>query len=337
MSASIDHHAVMAQLSKLDGAYDVSPLVDLDGLAKPLGLAALHAKDESSRPLHSFKSLGGTYAGLRAAEAIGAGLRSLVCASDGNHGLAVAFAARHLGVPAYIYLHEGVSGDRIDRIESIGGTISIVPGTFDDAVDRAAEAAHADGAILIADTSDDPDDLVTADVMTGYGIIAGETREQFTSRNLPRPTHLFIQAGVGGLAAAMARGLHGWMEQPARVVVVEPESAACVGRALETGKPERIAGTLETCATMLSCGQASAPALAVLLECGARAMTVDENALYDAPGLLMQHSDIKSTPSGTAGLAGLVAALHDADLRAAFQIDSESRVLLVVSEGLPQD
>ena len=332
-----DADGIAAELLRLSPAYAPTPLLDLPGLAAHLGIAQLLAKDESRRMLGSFKSLGGTYAGLRAlARAAGTGiaalldparrpaaLPALICASDGNHGLAVAAAARLAGAPARVYLHAGVPPGRAGRIAAQAAEIVRVPSTYDDAVDAAAAAARAEGGILVADTTEDPEDPVVADVMAGYGVLAAEIRRQVAAAGHPRPTHLFVQAGVGGLAAALAEGLAPWLDAPAALVVVEPERAACVAAALAATRPVRIPGDLETAAEMLSCGVASAPAMAVLQRYGTRAVTVSEAELDAAPRLLRAHGGPATTPSGAAGLAGL----------ARSGLDAASRVLVVVTEA----
>ncbi|MDE2576621.1 MAG: pyridoxal-phosphate dependent enzyme, partial [Rhodospirillales bacterium] len=243
--------AIAATLLALSPAYAPTPLRDLPRLAAALGVGQVLAKDEGQRMLGSFKSLGGTYAGLRAlARRAGldvatlvarrpGGLPALVCASDGNHGLAVAVAARMAGGPARIFLHASVADARARRIAAEGAEIVWVAGTYDDAVDQAAAAARAGGGILVADTTDAPADPVVADVMAGYGVIAAEIRRQLG--DAAPPTHLFVQAGVGGLAAAMAEGLAGWLAAPGLIVAVEPAQAACVAAALAAGRAVRLA------------------------------------------------------------------------------------------------
>ncbi|WP_258045406.1 pyridoxal-phosphate dependent enzyme [Mesorhizobium sp. NBSH29] len=339
MNIAFDHASIRSELNALSQGYTPSPLLDLPQLAARLGIARLHAKDESQRPLGSFKSLGGTLASLRAAQRATLSNATppsmLVCASDGNHGLAVASAGRHLGLRAIVYLHADVSAEREARIRNAGGETIRIHGTYDDCVDHARQAAQeTPGALLIADTSEAVDDAVIHDIMTGYSIIAGEVRDQFAAMKCAKPTHLFIQAGVGGLAAAMAAGLEEWLEAPARVIVVEPALAACVEAGLAHGKPIRVPGTLETCATMLSCGEASAPALALLLKHAATAMAVSEDALEQAPDILRTTGGPPSTPSGCAGLAGLSEAVNTPSLRQRFGLGPNSRALLVVSEGL---
>jgi diaminopropionate ammonia-lyase len=135
------------------------------------------------------------------------------------------------------------------------------------------------------------------------------------------------------LAAAVADGLRTRLHASARIVVVEPDSAACVTRALETGVPVPVDGDLETVAGMLSCGLASAPALAVLLRHRARGVGVDESMLRLAADALRADGGPRSTASGAAGLAGLLRVAADPGLRAAHALDGDSRVLLVISEG----
>ncbi|UHC17494.1 pyridoxal-phosphate dependent enzyme [Methylobacterium currus] len=340
--------AIASALRDLDPAYAPTPLLALPALAQRLGVAQVLAKDEGRRMLGSFKSLGGTYAGLTAlARAAGmdlpallaarpSGLPALVCASDGNHGLAVAAAARFAGAPARVFLHAGVPPARARRIADEGAEIVRIAGTYDDAVEAAAAAARAGAGLLVADTTDDPEDGIVRDVMAGYGVMAAEIRDQAEVQ--ARPTHLFVQAGVGGLAAAMAEGLAGWLEPPGLVVAVEPERAACLAPALAAGRPVRVPGDLHTAAEMLSCGEASAPALTVLRRHGVRVATVTEAELMDAPQVLAEAGGPATTPSGAAGLAGALAILADPARAAEFHLDRDSRLLVLVTEGtLPED
>jgi diaminopropionate ammonia-lyase len=330
---------IASVLSRLSPAYAATPLLDLPLLAERLGVAQVLAKDEGRRMLGSFKSLGGTYAGLRAlarsanmniADLIArrpAGQPALICASDGNHGLAVAAAARFAGAGARVYLHRGVSRTRARRIEEEGAEVVWVESTYDDAVDAAAAAACAGAGILVADTTDHPNEPVVRDVMAGYGVIAMEIRDQVAVAGYPRPTHLFVQAGVGGLAAAMADGLGDWLAVPASIFVVEPEAAPAVAAALASGHPVRVEGDLETSAAMLSCGVASTPAVAMLRRRRVEAICVSERILSNAASLLRSCGGPGTTPSGSAGLAGAVAA-RDGRLG----LPADARVLIIVTE-----
>ena len=324
--------------------YRATPLIDLTLLAKRCGVARVMIKLENERPLGNFKSLGGMYAGLWALSQasglsdIGAlladpppGLPTLICASDGNHGLAVAAAARRVGAQAIIYLHHQVPPARAERIAALGARVVRIEGSYDDAV---AAAAGDRAGMLIADTTDRLDDPIVVRVMEGYGLIASEISDQLAADGREYPTHMFIQAGVGGFAAAMADGLCADLRKPGQLVVVEPESAPSVAYALRAGSPELVSGSLETSAEMLSCGLASSPAVEVLLHHKAASVLVSETLLEDAPAVLVRAGGPGTTPSGAAGLAGLLRVCMDQALRKRMAIDGDSCVLLTITEGL---
>lgn len=335
-------------LYRVWGSAEPTPLVVLPEVARRCDTAAVYVKDESRRPLGSFKALGGLFAGLQAlARAVGAAnidslltpsdtlraLPTLVCASDGNHGLAVAAAARRAGAAARVYLHHAVPEARARRIRDQGAEVVRITGTYDDSVDAAAQSAARGEGLLISDTAADAGDQGVADVMTGYGLMADEIAEQLCEQALAPPTHLFVQAGVGGLAAALARGLREKHGMACRIVVVEPDQAACVGDALRRGSIERLPGDLHTAAEMLSCGEASAPAMEILRRVQADAVTVGEAQLHAAVEVLRTDGGPATTPSGATGLAGLLAALPQTALGAQLGVDRHSRVLLIVTEG----
>ncbi len=413
--------------------YRPTRLVELPTLARLARVRRVLVKMECERPLGNFKALGGMVAALRAlaraagvsrlrnlrsnvshSHDVGAASRptargasvagelrlpNLVCASAGNHGLAVAAAARWAGTRATVYLAESASRERAARIEALGARVVWTPGTYDDAVER---AANAEG-LLIADTSPDPDDQVVRDVMDGYGLISRELAAQLSDNSAPErgdgpavplgdatalsrglcssagrtelsadgPTHLFVQAGVGGLAATLAGGLRHLMRGPRRVLVVEPQAAACVAAALAAGEPVRVAGALSTEAEMLACGLASAPAVKILREHDARPVVVAEALLQEAAMQLQDLARIQdvarsrdvdalragaaeasgragpltgptstagrsgslTTSSGATGLAGLLQVSSNGELRELHQLDEESCVLLVITEG----
>ncbi|MCW4456593.1 pyridoxal-phosphate dependent enzyme [Flavobacterium sp. MXW15] len=327
--------------------YQATSLLEIPELAQATGVSKVFIKNEVERPLGNFKVLGGMVAAFKAmkrrADAYlssndgAVPLPHLVCASDGNHGLAVASAAQHMGVSATVYLPACASPLRIERIRTVGGRVVLVEGTYDDAVLAARTAASHEDGLLIPDTTSDPLDPVVLDVMRGYGQMTEELTAQFASQGDIRPTHAFIQAGVGGLAAAVATGLQINGLAPIRIVVVEPRNAACVAHALQQGRPVRIAGSLGTTAEMLSCGLASAPALDVLLEHRARSLLVDEVELQAGPSASLATTGLASTPSGAAGLAGFLVAAANPEKRREYGLDPNSVVLLFNTEGAVED
>lgn len=325
--------------------YRPTDLIELPELARLARVARVFIKLENQRPLGNFKSLGGFVAGLRAL-ARHAHLRSLeelkqpgqilpplLCASEGNHGLAVAAAARFAGSRACVYLPLEVSSQRAARIESFGSDVIRIDGSYDDAVEAARKAAAAGAGTLIPDTSEDPDDPIVADVMEGYELITRELEPRFGSGDRDRLSHVFVQAGVGGLAAAIAKGMEDRWRWPARLLTVEPDNAACVAGALEQGRPHLIGGDLRTSAIMLACGVASASAVRILLRNDARGITVSEAELQASVQVLQDAKGPVTTSSGAAGLAGLLHVSGDAMLRKVHGLDVGSSVLLLVTEG----
>jgi diaminopropionate ammonia-lyase len=320
-------------------------LIELPSLARFTRVARVFVKFEGERPLGSFKSLGGMTAGLRAlakhagvtdlvelcSGATQRQLPTLICASEGNHGLAVATAAQKARTQARIYLPKEVSSARASRIEACGAQIVWIAGTYDDAVLAAEAAANRGDGVLISDTSADPDDPVVADVMEGYGLLAQELVQQFEELR-ERPTHLFVQAGVGGLAAAMVAGLQDLLRAPKKSLVVEPEAAACVARALKTTRPVRVEGDLHTAAEMLACGIASAPALRILKQHAVDPVGVPEAELKLATTAMRSFGGPPTTASGACGLAGLLRVAARDSLRAEHRLADDSVVILIATE-----
>jgi diaminopropionate ammonia-lyase len=220
-------------------------------------------------------------------------------------------------------------------MRALGAEVNRIPGNYDDSVRYAKRTAAEQGWLLITDTSDLVSDKVASEVMQGYGVMALELMDQLDG---DLPTHVFLQAGVGGLAAAIA----GCFAERAvaarpRAIVVEPESAACVMQNAIAHGPSRVIGDLATNMAMLSCGEASAPAWVILRKRADAFMTVSDAAADEAAVWLANASDvpggIKTTPSGAAGLAGAMTA--SADLEGAFRLGlaKDSRVLIFATES----
>jgi diaminopropionate ammonia-lyase len=323
-----------------------TPLLELPTLARLTGVGRVFVKVEAERPLGSFKSLGGMTAGVRAlAKAAGIedldtlfssstsrALPKLICASEGNHGLAVAAAAHKARTTAVVYLPKEVTETRAARIAAFGADIVRIDGTYDDAV-LAAEAAVSRGeGLLISDTSSDPNSTVVNDVMAGYGLLAEELIEQFRATSRERPTHLFVQAGVGGLAAAMVEGLQPLLRAPAKFLIVEPGAAPCVAQAMTLGRPTLVKGELHTSAEMLACGVASAPALQVLQRYPVTSVLVSEDELRMGMAGLRNGGGPSTTASGATGFAGLLRVAARPELRKSHDLAPDSIVLLIATE-----
>jgi diaminopropionate ammonia-lyase len=347
----------LAEIASWPG-YAPTPLHELPGLAAALGIGRLWYKDEGERfGLGSFKALGGAYAVFRhLADAVAAktgerpsaaaliaghhreatrGL-TVATATDGNHGRSVAWGASIFGCRAVVYIHETVSEARKAAIEAFGAEVRRVPGNYDEAVRRCAEAAAAAGWQVISDTGYEGYLEVPRRVMQGYAVMAEEAARQLPGA--ARPTHLFLQAGCGGLAAAVIAHLwESWQGTRPRFVIVEPEHADCVWRSLSAGKPVRVMGDLETIMAGLACGEVSLVAWDVLLLAVSDAIAIPDGAAKVAMRTLAEgiagDPRIVGGEAGEGGLAGLLAAAGDKALWTKLGLGPDARVLIIGSEG----
>ena len=302
-------------------AYRTTPLAEI---RDPDG-GRLLVKDESQRMgLGAFKALGGVYAVARLIEeawqaaggqplapaelldpAVTAFAASLtfVCASAGNHGMAVAAGARIFGAAARIHLSEDVSPAFEARLKDKGAEVRRSGATYEQSIAAAAADAEATGAIHLADGSWPGYHRPPSLVMEGYTVIAEELREAFESRG-DWPSHVFLQAGVGGFAAAMAHQIRlSWARQP-ELVVVEPAAAACLKVSHWAGRPTRAEGSLSNMGR-LDCKEPSVLAFAALELAGVDYITVSDAEAAKAAAHLAAEG-MATTPSGAAGLAGLL-------------------------------
>jgi diaminopropionate ammonia-lyase len=237
---------------------EVTPLVRLPALASSTGVGELLVKDETARfGLPAFKSLGVEFA-VHELAARGAldGVTTLICASAGNHGRAVARAARRAGLAARIYLDADVSPSRVAAIASEGAEIVRAPGTYDDAVRLAADDARTTGGLVVSDTSYPGYDRVPHDIMLGYTRVMDEAEAAWADAG--PPDVMFVQAGVGGLLAAVA-SWSAWRfgDVRPRLIAVEPERAACVQASARAGRPTPVEAPLTTIMAGLRCGEIS--------------------------------------------------------------------------------
>lgn len=318
----------MATISAWPG-YAPTPLRRLQGMAADAGVEALLLKDESVRfELASFKALGGAYAVERLAKERGALNLTVTCATDGNHGRAVAWGAGRVGAKAVIFVHETVSQGRADAIAGFGAEVIRHGRTYDDAVRHAADVAAREGWQIVSDTSWPGYDDVPKLVMQGYAVLAAEVLA-----DEPAPTHVFVPGGVGGLAAGVLSWLweHRGAERPA-FVVVEPDQAACLFESARVGSATTFPGDLDTIMAGLACGEPSMLAWRILSPGADAFMTVTDDAVA---AMMRQLADlgIVSGESGAAAIAGFAHAARDQATRAALRLDKRSRVVCLSTEG----
>ena len=335
--------------------YAPTPLVALPGLAAEAGVAAIHYKDEAGRfGLGSFKALGGAYAVARVilarAEAAGTALTmedvvagrggeaardlTVCCATDGNHGRSVAWGARTFGCACVIFIHETVSEARKRAIEGFGAEVRRTKGNYDDSIRAAQATAQAEGWIVVSDTSYPGYTDIPRHVMQGYEVMAAEA---FEALDAP-PTHVFLQTGVGGMAAAVAaQAKRRWGSARPVIVLVDPDRAACWLDSFRAGRPTAVNGDLDTVMAGLACGDVSLLAWEILKEHGDAVMAItDEAAIAMMRRLARPESGdppLVAGESAVAGLVALVLAMGDRAAQAALGLGARSRVLVFGTEG----
>ena len=326
-------------------------------LAADLGIGAILYKHEGPRfGLGSFKALGGASAaqkllsrelsrqtgtevsleavrsGTRASEAAGITLAS---ATDGNHGRSLAWGCNRFGSACRIYIHANVSPGRERAMREFGAEITRISGDYDESVARCRQDAEANGWFVVSDTSWPGYTEIPRDVMAGYGVMIREVYEQAVSP----PTHVFVQGGVGGLAAASAAALRQlWGADSPRVIVVEPSLAACLFESARLGGVTNVEIEAETIMAGLSCGEPSPLAWEVIGSEVSDFLIIDDQIVPPAVRRLARPAAgdpvIEAGESGVAGLAALIEAAESAELRTKLGLNAGSRVLLIGSEGI---
>jgi diaminopropionate ammonia-lyase len=319
--------------------YAPTPLHRMVGFAAALGVGEVWVKDEGARfGMGGVKALGAPYGlhYLLAQQDRPAADCTAVAATDGNHGLALAWAARQFGCQSRIYVGSAVGPQRIQLIQSYGAEVVVINGTYDDAVQAAAAAAKLPGGLLVTDTDYVGDLPVTRAIMAGYSVLAWELAEQV---DVKRFSHVFLQCGVGGVAAGITAGLWHRLGHPPRVVTVEPETAACLQASLMAGQPVQIPGSLETRMIGLACGYPSLPAWRILSRAAFAAMTVSEEDAREVQAAMaagrMGDPALMSGDTGISGIAGFCRVAGSSAARNLLGLNDSSRILLVSSEGPP--
>ncbi len=345
--------------------YSVTPMACLDGMANYLNLGGLYVKDESYRfGLNAFKVLGGSFAMARyiagemkkdVAEITYEYLTSsefrkefgqatFFTATDGNHGRGVAWAANKLGQKSVVHMPIGSTKPRFDNIAKEGATVTIEEVNYDECVRMAAAGAAATkNGVVVQDTAWEGYEEIPAWIMQGYGTMASEVCEQLRECGANRPTHVFVQAGVGSLAGAVIGFLANYFKDcPPKFIVMEARAADCLyqGALAADGEPRIVDGDLQTIMAGLACGEPNVLSWDILRNhCDAFVSCPD---WVSARGMRMLGVPVKGDPvvisgeSGAVGM-GLIAALCENDeykeLRESLELNRYSKVLMFSTEG----
>lgn len=338
-----DARAALAEISAWE-KYCATELVQLGELGGACNVGAIFYKDESSRfGLRSFKALGGAYAvqwmlrrelGARIFESETFREQTsrivAVTATDGNHGRAVAWGAQRFGCACKIFIHAGVSESRAHAMRELGAEIVRVDGNYDDSVQAARAAAESPRHFFISDTSTESYTEIPRVVMAGYGVMLFEMLRQLRGEKL---THVFVQGGVGGLAAAVAAFF--WRELQAdrpRIIVVEPTLAACLFESARRGKASAVHIKRETIMAGLSCGEVSYLAWNALALAANDFLAIEDELIAPVMRMLAR-GGIECGETGAAGLAACLAACAQPRLKSALGLNAQSCVLTIGTEG----
>ena len=348
--------AAETEISSWEG-YDPTHLIPLTGLAKHLELGSIHYKHEGPRfGLGSFKALGGAYAVLQVLQreltktcgyavdaadiragsyAAQSNALTVISATDGNHGRSVAWGAAQFHTNCRIYIHAEVSEFRAEAMRQLGAEVIRVDGDYDATVAQTRVDAQEHGWLIVSDTSWPGYIQPPLDVMAGYGLMAREVTQALDTP----PTHVFLQGGVGGLAAAVTAVFYQhWGKNAPRVVIVEPELAPCLFASAQANAATSVTIEEDTVMAGLSCGEPSELAWTVLADAAQDYLTIPESIVGPMVRMLASGSagdaPFDAGESGVAGLCGAVTAAVQPDLRAALGLNTQSRIVLIGSEGV---
>lgn len=343
--------------SQLTG-YQPTPLCQLTALAEYIGVRNILVKDESKRfGLNAFKMLGGAYAIVRLlcekydldlATCSFAKLKASIqqkmtfaTTTDGNHGRGVAWAAQQLGQNAVVYMPHGSAQERVEHIRSLGAICEVTDMNYDNTVRLTMKNAAEHGWVIVQDTAWEGYTQIPTWIMQGYGTMADEAIEQIGKACLPPPTHVFLQCGVGAMAAGVLGCLvDAYGADKLHSVLVEPDLADCIYRSGVKGEPVNVGGTMATIMAGLACGEPNPLGWPLLRDCAHQfiscqdkvavlGMRVLGNPLGDDPRII-------SGESGAVGLGVLVAVHHHPQreqLMKKLKLNTDSVVLLLSTEG----
>ncbi|NLY86910.1 MAG: diaminopropionate ammonia-lyase [Tissierellia bacterium] len=343
--------------------YSITPLQKLDVLAKHLGLKNIFVKDESYRfGLNAFKVLGGAYAvGKYLAEKLGMDISEVsfeylrskevkeklgeitfVTATDGNHGRGVAWAAKQLGQKAVVYMPKGSSLIRLNNIRNEGAEVSIIDGNYEAAVKLSEDMAKEHGWVVIQDTAWEGYEEIPTWIMQGYGTIIYEAIKQLAEYGIDKPTHVFLQAGVGSFAGAILGYLvDKFGEDKPITVIVEPDEANCIYLSSLRGEREIVEGDMPTIMAGLACGAPNTISFDILMNYADGFLSCPD--YVSARGMRILAAPLKGDPqiiSGESGAGvgiGAVSLIMERDeykdIREKLKLDENSVVLVISTEG----
>jgi len=319
-------------ISKWD-SYSPTPLLLLNKLSKELNLNKIYYKDESKRfDLKSFKALGGAYA----VEKVTKGNKDITVstATAGNHGRSVAWGAKRLGLKCKIFISEYVSDARGKAMETLGADVVKVKGNYENSLVECIKQSTDNNWQIVQDVAWKDYMLVPTLTMAGYSVMMKEIVGQINNEEI---THIFLQAGVGGMAAAMIAGAARYLKNIPKMIVVEPDSAACVMESIKSGKIEKINIVRESLMGGMSCGEPSLVPWEILKKSVNNCISLPDDDIGKAMKLFANASfgddKIIAGENSAPGVISLIAGCNDENIKNKINLNSNSNVLLVGCEG----
>ena len=341
---SFDKNKILNSLSEKDideayssisnwNNYTPTPLIELNKLSKELNLSKIFYKDESKRfDLKSFKALGGAYA----VEKITKGNKDIVVATAtaGNHGRSVAWGARRLGLKCKIFISEFVSEARGQAMADLGADVVKVKGNYEKSLIECIKQSTENNWQIVQDVAWKDYMLVPKFTMAGYTVMMKEIFDQIKNDQI---THIILQAGVGGMAAAMVAGTVRYLENVPETIVVEPDSAACVMESIKSGKIEKINIKRESLMGGMSCGEVSLVPWEILKNSVQHCISLPDDDIAKTMKLLGNSSfsdqPIIAGENSAPGVISLIASCEDQNIKQNLNLDQSSNVLLIGCEG----
>ena len=319
-------------ISKWEG-YAPTPLLSLNKLSNELSLKNIFYKDENKRfDLKSFKALGGAYA----VEKVTKGNKDIVVATAtaGNHGRSVAWGARRLGLKCKIFISEFVSDVRGQAMTDLGADVIKVKGNYEKSLIECIKQSTENNWQIVQDVAWKDYMLVPKYTMAGYSVMMKEIVDQLSNEKI---THIILQAGVGGMAGAMVAGIARYLDNVPVIIVVEPDSAACVMESIKTGKIEKIDIKRESLMGGMSCGEVSLVPWEILKNSVKHCISLPDDDIAKTMKLLGNSSfsdnKIVAGENSAPGVIGLIASYEDQDIKQNLQLNQNSNVLIIGCEG----
>jgi len=313
--------------------YKPTPLLFLNKLSKELNLNKIFYKDESKRfDLKSFKALGGAYA----VEKVTKGNKNIIVstATAGNHGRSVAWGARRLGLKCKIFISEYVSDARGKAMEDLGAEVIKVKGNYEKSLIECIKQSTENNWQIVQDVAWKDYMLVPKLTMAGYSVMMKEILDKINDEEI---SHIFLQAGVGGMAGAMVAGVARYLKNVPKIIVVEPDSAACVMESIKTGKIEKINVVRESLMGGMSCGEPSLVPWEILKKSVNYCISLPDEDIARTMKLLgngnFSDEKIIAGENSAPGVISLIASCNDEKIKNNIDLNSNSNILLIGCEG----